>query len=1145
MEKCVEATKNMNRNVYLAEIVKTPGAFWSKKEKILVISDFGLHFFKENTQKASDEFEWFSITKYDSEQNSIKFKAKNKEISFEFEESSRIPNIFETALRRIRTNAELSDINSKLQSDPTAKSAYFRTINLQNDISKEVNQVLRFQENKLTLNDSNIDKYLDVIPLISSVKSLEIVLQPKSNILRHLTAFLLKDTHIEHLHFIGVLPPSFNEIISAITTNAQSHVRALSFTETAFSESHFYSLISLVNAKTIRSLSFHNAFATNIYHFYNKFLPSIRKGLRTINLRDSNGLTLQGIFTSRTVVVSLEGCNMEISSIFEALSANAQKLKNLREINIGNNKCTKSFRNGLVFPEFLSTIYAGGIQWRGFHMKSFFEILFKCFQRGLELSFTNTNALQGDWDSVNDLFRLTTYKSLLSIDWSGNPISRQFIQFIGRNKFLEHIDVSECFTEEKGNDILTFCNFLEGTKSLKKLVLKGSSTNKIGSMLKNVLESVAKNTSLIEVDLSYSYAPTKCIEHIKKFISKHGSTRKINIDGMFPTNFKSYNELITKILENDAKKLFIEFPDNDIKQFVGSEITYKEYMQIMGKFAKLIVKKESNLPFDEPFALQSKKKSKEFPEYTTEEDVMALLAQQMIPLDALSQTEKVSVSGRLNLSVNGGEKTNSEKSRHNRTKSASKTQKANETSPFQTPIWSTQAKDDDENTIRRHKHRTPMTLAGEERTEKKHSSRKKTSNTLQGEEMPKPKRRSQSTKKVILSDSPSSVFEEDENNQPAKKKSTPKERSNEIVPLKHHRRAESAKKRDPYKLPKVPPKESEEQIQDVKPLRRKRSHEPKTLQPEQKEETKQSDIEKTQMIPTKVEIKETPSLRRRKIHTLEGISPQATKEQKEPETQPIKRRIKKTNQQETPAAKQTSPTQEEKKTRRSAKQTSPIVEEKKVQPIVNETNENQQPKRRKHRTPEEKQATQETKKEQKEEIKQEAATEEKPKRRKHRKLEETNENKEKKEEEEKIKAKFFLPVPSEDEPLFVQPLPLKRSLPKEEKKEPVKEEKDSNNEEPLFIFESDKGNSKENQEDDEQQEDEQAKNETQYDEKWEMPSIPAYPIPEDIWDNAEKSFVIENIVEEIKQMPIDMHYHHKPGANNESFFSSDDGFTTL
>ena len=65
----------------MVETVKTPGAFWSKKDKVLVVSDFGLHFFKGSAQKIDEEIEWFSIEKYSCTENSINIKSKNKQLN--------------------------------------------------------------------------------------------------------------------------------------------------------------------------------------------------------------------------------------------------------------------------------------------------------------------------------------------------------------------------------------------------------------------------------------------------------------------------------------------------------------------------------------------------------------------------------------------------------------------------------------------------------------------------------------------------------------------------------------------------------------------------------------------------------------------------------------------------------------------------------------------------------------------------------------------------------------------------------------------------------------------------------------------------------------------------------------------------------
>ena len=687
INQCIDYVKSLGASVLLTDVVKCNGSIFSKKEKNIVISNYGIHLFKGNSAKPEEEITWFAIKSYDCKDKTVKISYNNNQIQFKIEEKSKIPKAIEDTLQKLITPTELFEINPKLVSKPTPNSAFYRILKLQNNISRDLNVVIRYQQNKIVLDNTNAEKILEIIPLLPSIHSLEIILHPDGGNYKELTHFLAKDSQIHHLHFNGPLTLSFfNEVVSTLTANEQTHVRALSFSNSNFSESLFYSLISLVNAKTIRSLSFHNAFSTNIYHFYNKFLPSIRKGLRTLNLKDSSGITLQSIFTSRTVVLSLEGCGIELNSIFDVLSANSTTLKNLRSINISHNLCTKSFaKKRYQFPEYLSTIYASGIEWRGYNLTSFFDIIFSYFPRGLNLTFSHTNATQADWSSLNEFLSVTKFRNLISLDWSGNPMSLQLLSFLGRNKYLSMLNVSECFSEQRPNEISVFNNYIEGTQHLKILILRGSTITRIGSELSSVLNSFAKNQSLIFIDISNNHGGNKCIPFLKKYTEvNHTKMQYIYFDGIYPENFSDYKLFLDYLVkQNDIKSCFM-FPINDLKQFIGPDLTYGQYVEYMDGFARLLSNAQNQSDFisnernnkDEftniwtkPFILvPNKQPTFEFPEYTTDDMIMHIMNQKLLPIqppESPTVDRNLTITGKETLTAAANALASSPK-RHNR-----------------------------------------------------------------------------------------------------------------------------------------------------------------------------------------------------------------------------------------------------------------------------------------------------------------------------------------------------------------------------------------------------------------------------------------------------------------------------------------------
>lgn len=994
--------QNMQEPIF-TESVKVLGGLL-KKERIVVLSNLGLNLFAAKQVKLIGQYHWYQTKGYEITDTVFKLSFPDVVLNFENTPESKFPKQVALILQKLLTPAELSLINPKLRTIPTERSGISKVIQFYPERIKELTEFLRFTPGNVLINEENLNYIFELIPLLPEISSIDIEMKDIASIAPKLLKFIQTDSKINHINFIGQLPNTFSEIINAITSSTYSRLLALSFTESQLTETHFYQLLSIINIKQIKSLSFHNAFPSSIYYFYNKFVHSVRKPPRFLNLRYSSGISLQNLFTSRTVMLSLEDCNLEIPTIFEVLSTNQNNFKNLRVLNVSHNTCSKTFGKNTNLPPNIHTIFANGIHWKGFHMKTFFEILFSNFESGLELSFAQTDANQGEWTAVDDYLSLCTFRSLQVLDWSGNHISRSFISFLSRQKFLQTLIVNDCFTENRPAEVKLFASYLEGSP-INRLVMNGTEATHLGELMSTIITSLKKTPNINEISLAKHYSKSSYYAALKEFVTTRTNKILFNFDYSYPSSFEDLEELLNFFLKSEDVNTVICFPFHDVFTFVGAKTEFRDVTALLDKFARKYSKnKEYETPWDRPYKLPWFAYKFEFPEYATDKQISATIVSKGVPRDQIQSAIKTATP-----MMRSGD-------------------------PITTPIWSGTARPSDIEEGRRHRHRTPMTMdnetpkrnSPEPKTEKpRHHHHHRHAHTLQGEEDLKTQdntftidvEREHRHRHRNPTPQPHTHRHHRSRNEETKEEITPLEITQKIEPLR------SSKRRS----------------QSTTRIRRSKS-------PLRIETTNNLSIDKLQ----RTEIKAVSLLKLNNSPTLEISKPNDLEKPMIEKKRRHRHAMTLTGDDyKEPTEEIIEPTKSRHRHKKSAPQT---IDEDSPKFELDEEPQSIQPKR-------------------------------------HRKKKDNfilkDETPEKRHDS------------SEEEPLFVNPIYLQS----DQKKSPAQEEK------PKRI----------------------RKHRKQPDDaKWNMPTLPAYPVNDNIWVELAGRFKFDDMVAEIKSTPIDLHYHHMP-----------------
>lgn len=323
----------------------------------------------------------------------------------------------------------------------------------------------------------------------------------------------------------------------------------------------------------LKSLSFNASLNEDQFNYFiSSFLNNdTTRYLMMLSLNKTFNLTLPLLFDKIRNITSLSLADCDINILSTLQCINRTKMDNLRLLNLSGNYCSKSlpqrfelnrnrkkkrnpningecynpdddveFRSDdIVFPQSLAVLYVRNVRW-GLRYKSLIALLqaassfrpknkdggyggFHLSIRGIKGgSFQQTdnesNCFNNSLNYYNELnsylagFYTNLKKSyLVHLDWAGNPISSDFINFLSKSKRLIELDVSYCFSaeleEEEGTNgklkqnslIKQFSKYLiNDAKNLKSLIICGNTRplNEDNSKKKSDTENIRLSQNL-------------------------------------------------------------------------------------------------------------------------------------------------------------------------------------------------------------------------------------------------------------------------------------------------------------------------------------------------------------------------------------------------------------------------------------------------------------------------------------------------------------------------------------------------------------------------------------------------------------------------------------------------------------------------
>lgn len=577
------------KNLFVAQAKRADTFF--KPRIIVSINDRNLITFNNRGTKITNQFSWLTIKYIGRELDKLRFQFDKVKFAFDFSEEALFRAVT-TVLQNILTQSELNAIKfdsfriPPLQIYPPS-SVVNRIIErsnlLKNPIYDNTLETIRsfliYSVPDIKILDiPGIDKFLSIIldslPFWSDIQTFSIsemgIIDPYQVTIPYASSFnsfkvlemnCKKSTNFE----------SFMKELAKSDETQSKKLFTLSFIRSEFEKDELTNLQNFIIEKNIQGLELHDAINRNtMYSFCMHFLSTnMMRSLTILNLDHTKNISsyISMIVPklSNLLALSLADCDIEVSEVLLYLS----RLPKLRILNLSNNTCRKAI-NGL--PPSITTLYLNSVSW--------------CFQT-LQLFLTNlpmhhltlhlADISMQQASDYDDLFKkLPTAKSnfLKGLLWDGNRIEQGLFDFLGMNKSLSFLSLSNCFSDTDEKQVSMLQKYLTQSRSVKKLIIQGTKRKFLGNLVESVISGVLRAPQIEFLDLTQNKGSNLGLSQMRRLITTHTNLQYFLFDRTKPTKYDTFSGFLRDASQN--RNLKVSFPIKDMKSMLKKGIINEE-----------------------------------------------------------------------------------------------------------------------------------------------------------------------------------------------------------------------------------------------------------------------------------------------------------------------------------------------------------------------------------------------------------------------------------------------------------------------------------------------------------------------------------------------------------------------------------------
>jgi len=589
IDQFLNSARARGQNVRIIKNAKEKSSNTRSKDVIVLVSDTHFEILENGSLGPIWSFLWIHINKigFKSDEILVQFG----KVSFELmgvEMGHVYMNICDI-LPRLLTNYELIECgfsNSFGNSPPPTpisimsrlrEKAKFNNERISASFLRNFEEILVFCRSHVYIGDfiessASLQMFSELLPMCNSIKSLTIPVSKitPSNI--DVIMSLFKSNHLEHASFEGSIAKN-PSLVSMIKSKLLPKSVGVSFINSELSSTNLPDIVDLVTEKELYCLNFSNAFHSSMKSkiYSDLFGKSIGSMLIVLSLDNTTDINLKSLFESIPAIrhLSLSNCGLELSSVFQHISKS--NLLELSSINLSKNKFSFPIDTNYNLNIPLVSMILNEVFWNEETMVAFFTWFFMRSSCENRLSVSNANASRKEWEKLFLLIQNTSFKSMNSLIWSGNPVVSIFFRFLIQNVNLYYLDLSGCLNENEKEKITSLSLFLSSAKSLHSFVFRGNQTSYLGKSIVQVLKSIEENQIMEFLDLSNNKCGSHGLAYIKTFISNIKGMKSVVIDGTFPDSTGVFLSLYRYICQSKCT-IAVSYPHEDICHLTKSRL---------------------------------------------------------------------------------------------------------------------------------------------------------------------------------------------------------------------------------------------------------------------------------------------------------------------------------------------------------------------------------------------------------------------------------------------------------------------------------------------------------------------------------------------------------------------------------------------
>jgi hypothetical protein len=319
----------------------------------------------------------------------------------------------------------------------------------------------------------------------------------------------------------------------------------------------------------VRRLEFPYSIAPDAVQSFHQLLESRAfKDITQLTLDGCRRLDIQIVLTALPSLefLSVNECGMEVAEILAAVDRQfllPQPLP-LTTLSMAGNLGGQPLAYSFTIPPSIQSIKADRMQWSYDGFVRFWAAAVGWRSRApFNVSLSNVGLLADGWERFHSVLDPSGCAMMGGLNWSGNPVSWTFFDFLTAAPRLRWLDVSGSLTDDDPA-LSAFNRFLKSSPSLTELIFSGSADRRLSIRdLRIVLEGIKESESLTSVTLCDHAAGPDLLVYLADVLRANHRIVAIKIGGNDIYDFSKFHVFLSK-LQNRGTPLEMYWPDDEL-----------------------------------------------------------------------------------------------------------------------------------------------------------------------------------------------------------------------------------------------------------------------------------------------------------------------------------------------------------------------------------------------------------------------------------------------------------------------------------------------------------------------------------------------------------------------------------------------------